>query len=130
MVVGSRCSDSDEYMKLQLWRAYSETVVESLLSAAEERSVIIKQRVKDNQKARILELKRRNYEDYCSDNLYAVSIKEDTAYPYPELHSASTKNDQYAVSRRNPSPYWITSHEIFWNIIIVEPTPRNPNTPY
>nr|GEZ45691.1 hypothetical protein [Tanacetum cinerariifolium] len=41
-------------------------------------SIIIKPRVKDNKKARILELKRRNYEDYCSDNVYAVSIKEDT----------------------------------------------------
>ncbi|GJW26921.1 hypothetical protein Tco_0040732 [Tanacetum coccineum] len=40
---------------------------------------IIEQRVKVNQKAHILELKRRNHEKYCSDNLYAVSIKEDTA---------------------------------------------------
>ncbi|GJX31529.1 hypothetical protein Tco_0241384, partial [Tanacetum coccineum] len=31
------------------------------------------------QKARILELKRRYFEDYYSDNQYAVSIKEDTA---------------------------------------------------
>ncbi|GJY72848.1 retrotransposon protein, putative, unclassified [Tanacetum coccineum] len=41
--------------------------------------VIIEQRVKVNQKARILELKRRNYEEHCSDIPYAVSIKEDTA---------------------------------------------------
>ncbi|GJZ66628.1 hypothetical protein Tco_0623324 [Tanacetum coccineum] len=53
--------------------------------------IIIEQRVKVNQKARILELKRRNYEDYCDDNLYAVSIKEDTLYPCPKLHSTSTK---------------------------------------
>ncbi|GKD06361.1 RNA-directed DNA polymerase, eukaryota, reverse transcriptase zinc-binding domain protein [Tanacetum coccineum] len=31
------------------------------------------------EKARILKLKRRYFEDYCSDNQYAVSIKEDTA---------------------------------------------------
>ncbi|GJU78078.1 hypothetical protein Tco_1275148 [Tanacetum coccineum] len=53
--------------------------------------IIIEQRVNVNQKARILELKRRNHKDYCFDNRYAVSIKEDTAYPCPELHSASTK---------------------------------------
>ncbi|GKA12169.1 hypothetical protein Tco_0691715 [Tanacetum coccineum] len=47
----------------------------------EGRKVIIEQRVKVNQKTRILELKRRNYEEHCSDNLYTVSIKEDTGYP-------------------------------------------------
>ncbi|GJX24131.1 hypothetical protein Tco_0228576, partial [Tanacetum coccineum] len=46
--------------------------------------IIIKQRVKVNQKACILELKRRNHEERCSDNQYAVSIKEDTAYPCPK----------------------------------------------
>ncbi|GJY26773.1 hypothetical protein Tco_0401499 [Tanacetum coccineum] len=30
--------------------------------------------------ARILDLKRRNHEEHCSDILYAVSIKEDTSY--------------------------------------------------
>ncbi|GKF56001.1 hypothetical protein Tco_0166341, partial [Tanacetum coccineum] len=52
---------------------------------------IIKQRVKVNQKVRILELKQINYKDYCSDIPYVISIKEDMAYPCPELHSASTK---------------------------------------
>ncbi|GKB57995.1 putative reverse transcriptase domain-containing protein, partial [Tanacetum coccineum] len=52
---------------------------------------IIEQIVKVNQKAHILELKQRNQEEHCYDNLYAVSIKEDTTYPYPKLHSASTK---------------------------------------
>ncbi|GJU04460.1 hypothetical protein Tco_1120890 [Tanacetum coccineum] len=36
--------------------------------------------VKISKKARILELKRRYFKDYCSGNQYAVSIKEDTAY--------------------------------------------------
>ncbi|GJT07573.1 reverse transcriptase domain-containing protein [Tanacetum coccineum] len=58
---------------------------------AEQDSVIIEQRVKDDQKARILEHRQRNYEEHCSDNLYAVSIKEDMAYLYLKLHSASTK---------------------------------------
>ncbi|GJR75858.1 hypothetical protein Tco_0088223 [Tanacetum coccineum] len=53
--------------------------------------LIIKQRVKVNQKAHILELRQRNHEEHCSDNLYAIFIKEDTAYPCPKLHSASTK---------------------------------------
>nr|GEY60411.1 hypothetical protein [Tanacetum cinerariifolium] len=61
-------------------------------ASTKERSIrlIIEQRVKVNQNAHILELKRTNYEDYCSDIPYDVSIKEDTAYPCPELHSAST----------------------------------------
>ncbi|GJR93195.1 hypothetical protein Tco_0265369 [Tanacetum coccineum] len=53
--------------------------------------VIVEQRVKVNQKARILELKRRNHEEHGSDNLYAISIKEDIVYPCPKLHAASTK---------------------------------------
>nr|GEU90763.1 hypothetical protein [Tanacetum cinerariifolium] len=43
------------------------------------------------QKARILELKRRYFEYYYSDNQYAVSIKEDTAYPC--LHSPKTTKE-------------------------------------
>ncbi|GKC46723.1 hypothetical protein Tco_1064445 [Tanacetum coccineum] len=53
--------------------------------------VIIEQRVKDNQKARILELKRRNHVDY-----------------------SSTKEDLYAVSRR--TPYAIFKYKS-WNIL-------------
>ncbi|GJW63532.1 hypothetical protein Tco_0115416 [Tanacetum coccineum] len=60
-----------------------------------DRLLIIEQRVETNQKTRILELKRRNYEEHCSDILYAVSIKEDTVYPCLELHSASTKEKIY-----------------------------------
>nr|GEU60295.1 hypothetical protein [Tanacetum cinerariifolium]GEU60377.1 hypothetical protein [Tanacetum cinerariifolium] len=41
--------------------------------------------------ARILELKRRYFEDYCSDNQYAVSIKKDTV-SYDEVPPKS-KND-------------------------------------
>ncbi|GJR34460.1 uncharacterized mitochondrial protein-like protein [Tanacetum coccineum] len=58
--------------------------------------VIIEQRVKVNQKAHILDLKQRNHEDYCSDNLYTVSIKEDMTYLCLKLHSASMKEDIYA----------------------------------
>ncbi|GJS35793.1 zf-CCHC domain-containing protein [Tanacetum coccineum] len=43
-------------------------------------TVIMEYLVKISKKARILELKRRYFEDYCSDILYAISIKEDTAY--------------------------------------------------
>ncbi|GJY82669.1 hypothetical protein Tco_0496045 [Tanacetum coccineum] len=53
--------------------------------------VIIEQRVKDDKKARILELKRRNHKDHCSDNLYIVSIKDNTASLCLTLHSATTK---------------------------------------
>ncbi|GJV74774.1 retrovirus-related pol polyprotein from transposon TNT 1-94 [Tanacetum coccineum] len=44
------------------------------------RIIIMEYLVKLDQKARILELKRRYFEDYCSDNQYAISIKEDTVY--------------------------------------------------
>ncbi|GJX60798.1 hypothetical protein Tco_0292188 [Tanacetum coccineum] len=56
-----------------------------------ENILIIEQRVKVNQKAHILELKRRNFEEHYFENLYVVSIKKDTAYPCPNIHSASMK---------------------------------------
>nr|GEW24072.1 retrotransposon Gag domain, retroviral aspartyl protease [Tanacetum cinerariifolium] len=48
--------------------------------------IIIEQRVKVNRKTRILD-----YEEYCSDILYVVSINEDTVYLCLKLHSASMK---------------------------------------
>ncbi|GJS73617.1 hypothetical protein Tco_0706458 [Tanacetum coccineum] len=63
--------------------------------------LIIEQRVKVNQKERILELKQRNYEEHYSDIPYAVSTEEDMAYPCPKLHSTSTMR-RLAVYRRNP----------------------------
>ncbi|GJS35562.1 hypothetical protein Tco_0533944 [Tanacetum coccineum] len=53
--------------------------------------VIMEYLVKIDQKARILELKRRYFEDYYSDNQYTVSIKEDTAYLC--LHSQKTTKE-------------------------------------
>ncbi|GKG29971.1 hypothetical protein Tco_0419869, partial [Tanacetum coccineum] len=62
--------------------------------------------VKIDQKARILELKRRYFEDYYSDNQYTVSIKEDTAYSC--LHSPKTTKETCLIRRiqRRPIPYW------------------------
>ncbi|GJY53793.1 hypothetical protein Tco_0445457 [Tanacetum coccineum] len=60
--------------------------------------VIMEYLVKVKLKARILELKRRYFEDYCSENQYAVSIKEDTAYPC--LHSPKTTKET-----RSNTPY-------------------------
>ncbi|GJW36038.1 hypothetical protein Tco_0058958 [Tanacetum coccineum] len=54
--------------------------------------------VKINYKACILELKRRYIEDYYSNNQYAVSIKEDTAYLC--LHSPKTTKET-----RSNTPY-------------------------
>ncbi|GJT78663.1 hypothetical protein Tco_1045388 [Tanacetum coccineum] len=76
--------------------------------------VIIKPRVKVNQKARILELKGRNHEEHCSDNLYVVSIKEDTAYPCFKLHLASTK--ERFIRRIQKKPYAIFKYKS-WNIL-------------
>nr|GEV81919.1 hypothetical protein [Tanacetum cinerariifolium] len=81
---------------------------------------------------------------------YAVSIKEDMAYPY--LHSSKTTKETSSIRRRysisvpgltndhkgnklNMSypvktnrPYWKYSNIIFWKISSVVPTPRNSNT--
>ncbi|GJY74078.1 RNA-directed DNA polymerase, eukaryota [Tanacetum coccineum] len=75
----------------RLIRAWCDNSIPTLFLWIIRGIVIIEQRVKVNQKARILELKRRNHKEHCSDNLYAVSIKEDTVYPCPKLHSSSTK---------------------------------------
>ncbi|GJU53772.1 hypothetical protein Tco_1227486 [Tanacetum coccineum] len=65
---------------------------------------------------------RRYFEDYYSEDQYAVSIKEDTAYPC--LHSPKTTEDkaQYAVSRE-------TQYAVFkiWNEYnILEDIKRGP----
>ncbi|GJY42483.1 hypothetical protein Tco_0429753 [Tanacetum coccineum] len=57
--------------------------------------IIMEYLVKINKKARILELKRRYFEDYCSDNQYAVSIKEDMAYLC--LHSPKTTKETRSI---------------------------------
>ncbi|GJY67013.1 hypothetical protein Tco_0469251 [Tanacetum coccineum] len=76
--------------------------------------VIIEQRVKVNQKARILKLKQRNHEEHCSDILYAISIKEDTAYPCPELHSTSMK--ERSIRLIQMKPYVVFKYKS-WNIL-------------
>ncbi|GJX16686.1 ribonuclease H domain-containing protein [Tanacetum coccineum] len=59
--------------------------------------IIIEYFVKINKKARILELKRKKYEEYCFDILYAVSIKEDTAYMC--LHFIRNHEEQRPIRR-------------------------------
>ncbi|GKA81492.1 hypothetical protein Tco_0788184 [Tanacetum coccineum] len=65
--------------------------------------------------------------DYCSEDQYAVSIKEDTAYPC--LHSPrhiKVNEDKYAVSKGLNTPYSRYGiNIIFWKISNVVPTPRN-----
>nr|GEX39205.1 probable NADH dehydrogenase [ubiquinone] 1 alpha subcomplex subunit 5, mitochondrial [Tanacetum cinerariifolium] len=65
-------------------------------------------------KGTILELKRRNHEEHYSENLYAVSIKEDTTYLCPKLHSASTK--ERAIRRIQMKPYAVFKYTS-WNIL-------------
>ncbi|GJX28765.1 hypothetical protein Tco_0236844 [Tanacetum coccineum] len=50
----------------------------------------------------ILELKRRYFDDYCSDNQYIVSIKEDTAYLC--LHSPKTTKETRSIRRIQRRP--------------------------
>ncbi|GJR63040.1 hypothetical protein Tco_1505202 [Tanacetum coccineum] len=66
-----------------------------------------------------------------SDNQYAVSIKEDTAYPC--LHSLNTTKETSLICRIQERQYVVFKlyeNKIFWKISNVVPTPRNSNTPY
>ncbi|GJT26206.1 hypothetical protein Tco_0906481 [Tanacetum coccineum] len=64
----------------------------------------------------------RTYTSYPSRKIRRIRTLNFTQHPRGE--------DLYAISRLSHTPYSSTSHEIFWIIIIMEPTPRNPNTPY
>ncbi|GJY45806.1 hypothetical protein Tco_0434869 [Tanacetum coccineum] len=60
---------------------------------------------------------------------YAVSIKEDMAYPC--LHSPKTTKETSSIRhiQKTNTPYWkYEMNIIFWNISNVVPTPRNSNT--
>ncbi|GJQ98303.1 hypothetical protein Tco_0009442 [Tanacetum coccineum] len=54
------------------------------------------------QKTPILELKRRYFEDYYSEDQYAVSIKEDTVYPCQ--HSPKTTKETSTIRRIHRRP--------------------------
>ncbi|GJY63672.1 retrotransposon-related protein [Tanacetum coccineum] len=85
---------------------------------------------KSVQKAHILELKRRYFEDYYSDNQYVVSIKEDTAYPC--LHSPKTTKETSPIRRiqeRQYAVFKLYENKIFWKISNVVSTPRNSPFP-
>ncbi|GJY69574.1 retrovirus-related pol polyprotein from transposon TNT 1-94 [Tanacetum coccineum] len=82
------------------------------------------------QKARILELKRRHFEDYYSDNQYAISIKEDMTSLC--LHSPKTTKERRSIRRiqeRQYAVFKLYRNKIFWKISNVVLTPRNSNTP-
>nr|GEX02002.1 retrovirus-related Pol polyprotein from transposon TNT 1-94 [Tanacetum cinerariifolium] len=70
--------------------------------------------------------------DYHSEDQYAVSIKEDTAYPC--LHSPKTtkgKKINTSYLERLNTLYSKYGYDIiFWKISSMVPTSRNPNTPY
>ncbi|GJQ97502.1 hypothetical protein Tco_0008641 [Tanacetum coccineum] len=66
-----------------------------------------------------------------SDYQYAVSIKEDTAYPC--LHSPKTTKETSPIRRIQESQYAVFKlygNKIFWKILNVVPNLRNFNTPY
>ncbi|GJT13777.1 putative reverse transcriptase domain-containing protein [Tanacetum coccineum] len=66
-----------------------------------------------------------------SDYQYAVSIKEDMAYPC--LHSPKTTKERRPIRRiqeRQYAVFKLYGNKIFWKISNVVPTPRNSNTPY
>ncbi|GKE54453.1 hypothetical protein Tco_1489609 [Tanacetum coccineum] len=64
-------------------------------------SMVVDAWLSKNEEARILELKRRNMKKTDSDILYAVSIKEDTAYlwlRFVEDHEGTRSNTSYLVN--------------------------------
>ncbi|GJS01388.1 putative reverse transcriptase domain-containing protein [Tanacetum coccineum] len=80
------------------------------------------------QKARILELKRRYFEDYYSDYQYAVSIKEDTVYPC--LHSPKTTKETSPICRIQERVLGKenSGQEYFW--VKIKPRVEASITPY
>nr|GEW26617.1 reverse transcriptase domain-containing protein [Tanacetum cinerariifolium] len=81
-------SDDEDYTKLLLNRSYLRIVV------------IMEYLVKISKKACIMELKRRYFAEYCSDNQYAVSSRR-YGVSVPELTKRPRrKQEQYAVSKR------------------------------
>ncbi|GJX45812.1 hypothetical protein Tco_0262488 [Tanacetum coccineum] len=91
-------------------------------------AVIMEYLANISKKARILELKRRYFENYYSDNQYAVSIKEDTAYLC--MHSPKTIRRIRGIQERKYAVFKLYGNKIFRKISSVVPTPRNSNTPY
>nr|GEX18245.1 putative reverse transcriptase domain-containing protein [Tanacetum cinerariifolium] len=69
------------------------------------------------QEARILELKQRYFEDYYSDYQYAVSVKEDMAYPY--LHLPNTTKERSSI-RRSDKSFMDTRFSSMLNIDLVK----------
>ncbi|GJY90291.1 hypothetical protein Tco_0505487, partial [Tanacetum coccineum] len=66
-----------------------------------------------------------------SEYQYAVSIKEDTAYPC--LHSPKTTKETSPIRRiqkRQYTVFKLYGNKIFWKISNVVSTPRNSNTLY
>nr|GEV33941.1 hypothetical protein [Tanacetum cinerariifolium] len=90
-------------------------------------SIIIEYLLKISKKAHILELKRRHFKGYCSDILYDVSIKEDTAYlclHFTKDHKGNMINTPYP--EKTNMGYSSYGNKIFWKISNVVPTPKNP----
>ncbi|GJR71447.1 hypothetical protein Tco_0083812 [Tanacetum coccineum] len=92
-------------------------------------AVIIEQRVKVNQKAAFWSLN----EEIMKSTVLTTNM------PYPSrkirrIRALDFTQQEEKINTSYPEeihmPYWIASHGIFWNIIIVELTPKNPNTPY
>ncbi|GJT51279.1 zinc finger, CCHC-type containing protein [Tanacetum coccineum] len=73
--------------------------VKVFVPTIEEGEVIMKYLVKISKNARILELKQRNMKKTVFDIQYAVSIKEDTAYPCPRF----TKDHEGIISNTSTS---------------------------
>ncbi|GJR64073.1 hypothetical protein Tco_0010138 [Tanacetum coccineum] len=70
-----------------------------------DENLIMEYLVNISKKARILELKRRYFEDYYSDYQYTVSIKKDTAYPFlysPKDHKGNKLNTAYPEKLNTP----------------------------
>ncbi|GJY89846.1 putative reverse transcriptase domain-containing protein [Tanacetum coccineum] len=121
-------SEDGEFIMKELTRLVEERI---LNVDYDNQATLWNKWVPKKQKARILELKQRHFEDYYSDNQYAVSIKEDTAYLC--LHSPKTIKETSLIRRiqeRQYAVFKLYGNKIFWKISNVVPTPRNSNTPY
>ncbi|GJV76729.1 hypothetical protein Tco_1508313 [Tanacetum coccineum] len=77
----------------------TKAIMEGMIDDDDEshNKVIMEYLVKISKKARILELKMKKYEDYCSDIIYAVSIKEDTAYLFLKIGLTALLSSDYLL---------------------------------
>ncbi|GJR50039.1 hypothetical protein Tco_1400560 [Tanacetum coccineum] len=115
VAIASTQKNSRSLAALNIVRA-SSTIVRFRLSTMMFYSAIMEYLVKISKRHAFWSL-NEDFEDYCSDIQYAVSIKEDTAYLYLHFtkdHKGTRSNTSYL--EKTNTPYSSYGNKIFWKI--------------